>query len=138
MSTAEMHQNASWRIEVACRGCGQSFLRARPWSAFCKPSCRQAFHRSKLPPATLIKRVADLEARVAELERLQTACARIAEKGAEEIVRTAVAVSVSDSRKPPPPHEYLDARQERVHSESGVARVAKSTRVRLKGAGDAS
>jgi hypothetical protein len=79
MSTAEMHQNASWRIAVACRGCGgQSFLRKRPWSAFCKPSCRQAFHRSKLPPANLIKRVADLETRVAELERVQASGALMA------------------------------------------------------------
>ena len=49
-----------------CVQCRAMFTPKRRWARFCSPACRSAFNRS---PSALAEKIAELEKRVAALER---------------------------------------------------------------------
>lgn len=62
-----MDQSAPTAQPTRCRHCGEAFAPKKPWQLFCKTACRRDFHKAG-GESGLVKRVAELEQRVRDLE----------------------------------------------------------------------
>lgn len=71
MNAPEMRGNALSTTEKPCEECGSPFAASRRWQRFCKPGCRNEWHRKRqIGPDG---RIAELERRVAALEAKEKA-----------------------------------------------------------------
>lgn len=67
MNAPEMLPNALPATQKPCEECGSLFTPARRWARFCKPACRNEWHRKKsIGPEG---RIAELERKVEALDR---------------------------------------------------------------------
>jgi hypothetical protein len=69
MNSPEMHLQKAGKAQVTCQVCEGLFTPKRAsWAKFCSTKCRNA-HHSTLTPKALHKRIGELEAKVAALQK---------------------------------------------------------------------